>query len=107
MSQKANLRILPDGRIRIHWFQWDDEGPIQLHQSTTMTFLGPMRLGGNIVTGKNRGRIACMPEQKTIQPIMTNGIVKPLAHSDDPRAVTCDLCMATPLFATALQEIEG
>ena len=88
------IRMLPDGtgRVRIHWFEWLDDGPIQPVPPLAMSNLGPMTLKAHKM---KRGRIACMPKLESLAPQVQNGLSQLVVHSDDPRAATCPECMAT------------
>lgn len=108
MSRTAVLRLLPDGsgRVRIHWFIWDKEGPIQMPQTMVMTAKGPMAVGGNAVTGERRGRIACQPKLKSVLPQQKGQEYLLFTHSDDPRAASCPECMATEEYKAAMKALE-
>jgi hypothetical protein len=95
------IRLLPDGsgRVRIHWFVHDPKGPVRTPASTTMTALGPLRLGGAV------GRIACQPGLESVTPKVDGTQTVPLCHSDDCRAATCPECMATPEYAAAMKRL--
>lgn len=88
------MKLLSDrsGRVLIHWFIHDDQGPVETPANAVMTAMGPLKLGGV------RGRIACMPSLDSVTPTMVNGISYPVPHSDDVRAVTCPACSATKEF---------
>jgi hypothetical protein len=98
------IRMLPDksGRRRIHWFQRQVDGPLATQGQQQLTLIGPMQLGGA------KGRIVCQGPNATLDK-STAGNVEPVAHSDDPRAVTCPECKATQEFQTeiALYKIGG
>lgn len=101
MSRTVEIKILPDGtgRVRIHWFQVLDGGPIKMPSGTIETQYGPL-----IHVGPP-GRIACQPERTSVLPQEQNGVTLLTCHSDEPRAVTCPECMATPEFKIAMQKI--
>lgn len=88
---KVVIKLLPDGsgRVRIHWFVHDDRGPVTTPASTTLTALGPLKLGGA------KGRIACQPRRASVTPEVVGGVTTPIVHSDDVRAVTCPECRQT------------
>lgn len=96
MSRIINMRGMADGRARIHWFREFANGPITTAADVRMTQLGPMTLGGKT------GGIACNPEQNSVLPQDCGSEIFICLRSDDPRAVTCDKCMATPEFAVAM-----
>lgn len=91
MSNKRHveIKILPDGRARIHYFVRDPKGPIVTTGGVIATARGPRRMLGA------QGYIACRQKLDKVSPTVKNGIITPFLHSDDARAVTCDLCMNT------------
>ena len=102
------IKMVPDkqGRptdiVRIHYFVWDEKGPIALPQKVTPTALGPLTIGGNVVTGAFRGRLACAPGRAENQPVWANGRIVPCPQTDDPRAATCPECMASEDYKKAM-----
>lgn len=95
------MNLKTDRRVRIHWFQHDDKGPIHTGSVVATTALGPLKLGGV------RGRIACQPNRASLAPPLVNGRIQPCPCSDDVRAVTCDLCAATEGYRSAVEELAG
>lgn len=93
------LNLKTDRRVRIHWFMRTDDGPIQTGSMVASTALGPMVLGGS------RGKIVCQPKRTTLTSPMVLGRYQPCPCSDDVRAVTCDLCAATPEYKRAVEEL--
>src|SRR5438876_1374472 len=95
------VRLLPDGsgRVRIHWFERLDNGPVKTPEGEVMTNLGPMVFGGV------SGRIACAPKMTNVSPQMVDGRANLVCHSDEVRAVTCPQCMETEEFKKAMEEI--
>jgi hypothetical protein len=96
------MKLLKDGtgRVCIHWFIRDPQGPIETPGRIHPTSVGPMSFGGA------RGRIACHPEQNTVSP-QTNGIETRLCmHTDDARAATCLECCATPEYIAKMEELK-
>lgn len=90
MERAIVVKMLPDGRCCQHWFIMDDAGPIKTRDAVpSMTQLGPLKLGGA------RGRIACRPEQNTVETQQRGLDFFPCLNSDDVRAVTCPDCLAT------------
>ncbi len=85
------IKLLPDrsGRVLIHWFVHDEQGPIETPVGGAMTALGPMHLGGA------KGRIACMPGRGHAGSEIINGQHHLFPHSDDVRAATCPDCLTT------------
>jgi len=96
----VQIQLLKDGtgRIRIHYFHKDDQGPAFTPAVTLRSSIGPVRAGGV------KGRIACQPTLSIVTPQVTVHEVKPLVHSDDPRAVTCPECRASDLWKKAMEE---
>lgn len=86
-----NVKILNDGseRVLIHWLIEDDKGPIETKPNVMVTERGPFKLGGV------RGRIACNPEQNSVNPQHRGQEVLMCMHSNDVRAATCQKCLAT------------
>jgi hypothetical protein len=86
------VKLCPDrsGRVLIHWFIHDEQGPIETPAGGVLTALGPLRLGGV------KGRIACQPERARVGAENISGQHHLFPHSDDLRAVTCALCRRTP-----------
>ena len=95
------IRLLPDGsgRVRIHWFVRDESGPARTPGGVVPSSAGPLKAGGT------RGRIACKPGQRDVGPHAAGGTIEPVPHTDDIRAATCDLCLATDEARKALAEI--
>lgn len=92
---KINIKVLPDGRVRIHWFQKDEEGPITTPLGAPSAM--PMMKFGGV-----KGRIVCMKSLAEVTPQKTGTMPVQITHSDDLRAVTCDLCMETGEFKAAV-----
>jgi hypothetical protein len=93
------VKVLPDGRRRIHWFVRDDRGPVKTAARSEMTQAGVLRLGGAA------GHVACQPGRESILPEAMPGRVVPFAHSDDPRGATCPECLATKEYADAIKAL--
>jgi hypothetical protein len=106
MARTVQIRLLPDKRVRIHWFQWDQAGPIEQPTNAVLTAVGPVVMGGAANGSTRRGRIACMPQVKSALPQMGRGIITPVVHSDDPRAATCPECLATQGWQDAMKLLE-
>ena len=104
MSDRViNVRLLADksGRACIHWLMPDEAGPIATVGVTKMTALGPLRLGGI------RGRIACNPEQNSVNPMLRGGETLMCMHSDDVRAATCPKCLGTVEAIAMLERLNA
>lgn len=94
---KIIIKILPDGRERIHWFQRDESGPITTPQGSPAPNMPAMVFGGV------KGRIVCMKNLTEITPQkLGTAIPVQIKHSDDPRATTCPDCQATEEFVAAV-----
>jgi hypothetical protein len=110
VSRVVEVRALPDGRYRVHYFVFDPEGPCEVPNGMVKTKQGAsVRVGGSIPTPEGdivtRGYIACEPERKSVLPDGRRGTIRLCIKSDDPRAVTCDLCMATEQYRAAMAEL--
>lgn len=108
MSRTVELRVLPDGRVRIHWFMFDQAGPVSLPHGTTKSGVA---MGGSLPDENgdycSRGRIVCQPQRTSILPEKgRRGITRPVVHSDDPRAVTCPECQATEEWKAAMANLK-
>lgn len=90
--------VLPDGRLRIHLFVRDPKGPAQTPRGTLgMTPLGPAAFGGA------RGFFACRPGHgRAASEVGTDGVIRLLPHTDDPRAATCPGCLSSQAFLDAM-----
>ena len=97
------IKMLKDGsgRACVHWFRVDPKGPITTPSKTVPTMMGPMKFGGV------QGYIACNPAQNTVTPQQVGNDIYQCCRSEEPRAVTCPDCMATPEFKAAMEEIES
>ena len=87
-GERINLRELPDGRICIHWFVRDENGPLKTEDGNVMSDRGPFVFPGS------QGRIACNPTQNAVLRKIGNETMVCM-RSDDLRAVTCEACLAT------------
>jgi hypothetical protein len=100
MERQIVNKMLPNGRVCIHWFQPCDDGPINTEAKVIPTQIGPLKMGGV------RGRIACNPSQNYLGPL-EKGMQRLMCHrSEDPRAVTCPACMDTPAFKEAIANFQ-
>jgi hypothetical protein len=95
----VEMRVLPGGKVRIHWFERALDGPATTPSGMTTGAEGRLQVG------PVRGRIACMPTQANVAPQTKGGVIRLVCHSDEPRAVTCPECMATENFKTALANL--
>ena len=104
------IRILPDGRVRIHWFCRDYNGA-----ATAPAGLIPVMKDGEpvlengkqkFISGAVKGFIACNRGQREVTPQYIANTVEVCNHSDDPRAVSCPECLATAECQAALAELD-
>lgn len=100
--RQVDIKLLPDdsGRVRIHYFHRDPEGPIVMPGGIVMSSVGPVQVGGD------RGRIACMPKETAITPRFDGGKIRPLPHTDHPPAATCPECRASEYWKTSMALLE-
>jgi hypothetical protein len=106
--RQVNIRLLPggSGKVRIHLFVHDEAGPA----STPGGVVAVVPVFGPLLLEPSRGRIACQASLKDVTPRVKNGIIHPVVHSNEARAVTCPECMATDDYRQAmslLAEIPG
>ena len=111
MRRVIEIRALPDGRYRIHYFVFDPEGPCELPTGMVKTNQGSsVRVGGSIPTPEGivatRGYIACEPERKSVLPDGRRGTIRLCLRSDDPRAVSCPSCKETAEYKAAMADLE-
>lgn len=102
MAPPVTIRVLDmkTKRVRIHWFERTDHGPIQTGKvEHFIPQVGPLVLGGS------KGRIACQPRLATLTSPMVAGKYQPIPCSDEVRAVTCPECQATEGFKKAASEL--
>ena len=99
MNRVVVMKQLKDGsgRICVHWFVRDTDGPITTPRGEQMTASGMWRKGGV------KGRIACNPTQNTIVPQERGMETLLCCHTDDVRAATCPDCLATDEAKAMLQ----
>lgn len=105
----VNINVLPgeptdgSGRVCIHLFVQDERGPF-----TEPHVLHPARGdGGEPVKNKlearpTRGRLACDPK-RTVAPRSRSGVTTVTPRTDDPRAVTCEKCIASSYYEKAVE----
>lgn len=89
------------GRICIHLFVRDVAGsytePHVLHQKT----VGGKPVPGELVARPTRGRLACDRRR-----VPARG-PQVIARTDDPRAVTCPRCLASPECRELMAKLEA
>ncbi len=101
-NPEIHWKLLPDGRVCIHWFVADPAGPIRNGEATvSQTQGGPLVIGGGV------GRLACRPQQNSVLTQIRGNVAFPCGNSDDPRAVTCPDCMATEEYKKRMAELEA
>lgn len=86
---KIDIKLLPDGRVCIHWLIKDENGPVKTQGRTAMTAHGPFQLGGF------QGRIACNPLQNTVNPQIRNGVRYMCHYVTELQSATCPKCLAS------------
>lgn len=92
-------RELPGGRVRIHWFVFQEGGPAKTSKGKLKSS------GGEIeVVGKS-GYVACDPKRTTLNPSRHGEVIKTFHHTDDPRAATCPECLATAEYKAAMAKM--
>ncbi len=96
--RRVQIPVLPDGRVRIHFFVRDDAGPARTPAGVLgMTPLGPITAGGLV------GHFACQPKNDNVLARRgQDGIIRVLPHSDEPRAATCPECLASAAYKEAM-----
>ena len=94
MSANVEIKLLKDGsgRVCIHWFDTTPRDAMPITTPADVKLGGPL---GLLRFGGVKGRIACKPELSSVTPQTIGGITYPVMHSDDVRAATCPLCLAT------------
>lgn len=93
--------MLPGGRVVMHWLMPHPEGPIVRAPAVKMSNRGPRQITKGI-----RGRIACRPALASDLPSGTPEHMALLFRSEEPRAVDCPACMATPEYRAAMAALE-
>lgn len=111
-NQIIDLKVVPgepldgSGRVCIHLFVKDERGsfvePHVLHQKVKDGVV----VKGELDARPTRGRLACDPK-RTVAPVTRGSIVTVTPRTDDPRAVTCPKCLASPECTELLKIIEG
>lgn len=89
------------GRVCIHLFVRDAAGsfvePHVLHRGERK---------GELVANPTRGRLACNP-RRGVSPTTKSGVTTVTPRTEDPRAVTCVKCTASPEYAGAMKLLGG
>ena len=99
-DETINLKLLAgepvdgSGRLCIHFLVQDDVGKIETPGTLTPALkenpFAPVVLE---LKGPRKWRIACRPEQNSVQPQVRNGVRYVCLYSNDPLAVTCPGCL--------------
>lgn len=112
-SGKRNVivRVLPGeptdggGRVCIHLFVQDPEGkftePHALHPELDES---GQPIKQKLVARPTRGRLACDP-RRALAPVVRGNDTAPTPRSDDPRAVTCPKCVASPDYLAMMRRL--
>lgn len=98
MSRVVEMKVLPSGKVRIHYFHRTEEGAATAPSGLTPDEEGKLRMG------PVKGIIACSPATSKITSTTTKGVTRLVCHSDDPRAATCPQCAATEVYKAAMAE---
>jgi len=111
MQPQVVIRMLRDAdgqlrRVRIHWFVRSVEGPAKTPGPGNSPEALAAYPGGHPHLPGARGHIACQKARTSVEPELRNGVWHPCPHSDDPRAVSCPECQATPEFKTMMKRLE-
>ncbi len=93
------IRMLPDksGRVCHHFFVHAPAGPAK----TPGGAVGPFPFPGST------GYIACQPHNPQVTPQVQGGIIYPVSHTNEARAVTCPKCLATPEWKQTMELIDA
>lgn len=96
-TTEVDVKTLPDGRTCIHWLQECDDGPIAIQGHAQLRGLqGRPEVG--------RYRVACRPQQKTVESQKRGSVRYMCMTSGDIAAVTCPACIASDALQNALVE---
>ena len=100
--RKVQIPVLPDGRVRIHFFVRDEAGPAKTPATVVLAGqYGPLAVGGT------RGFLACRPASDRVLAWRgPDGIIRVPHHSDDPRAATCPECLKSEAYREAMAVYE-
>lgn len=100
MGTPVEIKVLGDGRVRIHLFVMSDKGPVHTGSTVAVTQRGPLKLGGAV------GYVACQPARQNLTSPLVHGYVQPLPISAEVIAVTCPECAATKEYGALADELE-
>jgi hypothetical protein len=90
------------GRVCIHLFVRDPNGPF-VEPHVLHRIIGKDRQETREICAKpTRGRLACDPKRK-VAPVYKNGITIITLRTDDPRAVSCPKCKASPDYISLMK----
>ena len=91
------------GRACIHLFVRDAHGPfVEPHVLRQAVDDDGLPVKGQLMAGPARGRLACSPT-RTVSPTTRGNVTMVTLRTDDARAVTCPKCMASGLYARAME----
>lgn len=113
----VNMGVLPGestvsgaGRTCIHLFVQDERGAfIEPHALHPELDEHGEPLKQRVVAGPARGRLACDPKKKVSSRMATgrgNSVFNIVQRTDDPRAVTCPKCLASPERSEKMKLLE-
>jgi hypothetical protein len=98
--EKCNGVGNTSGKLCIHWLMRDPMGAMEKIMQV------PAEEPGKLTNGKVRCRIACDPSRRSDMPEHWRNEITLFLRSDDPRAVTCFDCIATPEYSEAMAQIK-
>ena len=90
------------GRVCIHLFVQDERGSFAEPHALHPVFKDGEAVKQQVEAKLTRGRLACDP-RRTVAPVTRNGVVTVTPRTDDPRAVTCAKCCASPDYERAME----
>lgn len=111
-NRTVSMSVLPgqptdgSGKVCIHLFVRDEAGPF-VEPHVLHPVIGPdgQPRKQELKARRTRGRLACSAT-RTVAPVTRNGVTTVTARSDDPHAVTCHKCIASPFYKEAMAVIE-
>jgi hypothetical protein len=95
------------GRVCVHLFVVDEAGPfIEPHVLHPVIGEDGQPIKQQLSAKPTRGRLACDKKRK-VAPVVRAGVTTVTLRSDDPRAVSCPRCKASPEYAAIMVKLEG
>ena len=94
-TTEVDIKMLPDGRVCVHWLRECDDGPIVLNGHPELRKVMGKEPVGTYV-------LVCNPTQNTVNSQKRGSVRYMCMTSGDVNAVTCPKCLATPEAVTAL-----